>query len=317
MLHERSELSMILDMRPRVFTRPHGVAMTLHYWASRETAGQMTAGTVARYERVFAAFERFAVAHGCGDLTTVDRQLCARFVYAPQRTGEPPAASSSRFRLTVLRDAYTALAGPDANPTNGLAVAQPPQARRVVPLFPAEAARLRTAGRISPRDHLRPAAVELALLGGSHAEIAGVVIADLDLIGDRVLLGSRWASVDAFGVATLSGRAAACRRAARRRGASWEPNRVAVALSRPLATYPATSIAPGISSSLSRALAKAGITRPGVRASSIREFAANRSYAMAGRVEEVAALLGLTSLDAAMGYVDLEWQRTYGDEVRG
>lgn len=278
--------------------------------------GEMTAASVARYRRVLMAFVRFLTAHGYPDLASADSRVCERFVRAPQATGEPPAASTSRFRLTVVRDAYIALRSA-GNPTDEMCVHQTPQHRRSFPLTPAEAARLRSSGRTSPRDQLRPAAVELALRGASHAEIAHVVVADVQLLERRVLIGSRFADLDAFGTATLSARVAACRRAARRREAAWDPQRTSIAMTRPFDTYPATSIAPGISSSLSRALDRAGIRRPGVRASSIRDYAANRAYALTNRAEDVALLLGLGSLDAAMGYVDTEWQATFGEEVRG
>lgn len=277
----------------------------------------MTRGSVERYQRVFMAFGRFATAHGCGEMSKVDTHLCREFVFAAQRNGAGPSASTSRFRLTVLRDAYKALAAAVEDPTDGLRVAQIQQIRKLVPITPVEAARLRSSARTSPRDQLRPAAVELALLGGSHLEVARVVVADLDLATESALLGSRRMEMDPTATSVLAARIAACRRNARRRGVAWEPDRVAIALSRPLETYPETSIAPGISSSLSRALAKAGIARAGVRASSIREYAANRAYALTRRVEDVAAVLGLESLDAARGYIDPHWQDRYGDEVRG
>jgi hypothetical protein len=77
---------------------------------------------------------------------------------------------------------------------------------------------------------------------------------------------------------------------------------------RPVAEYPAASIAPTVSMNVIRALARAGIRRPGVRPRSLREYAANSTYALTGRVEDVARVLGLPSFDAAMRYVDASWQ---------
>jgi hypothetical protein len=68
--------------------------------------------------------------------------------------------------------------------------------------------------------------------------------------------------------------------------------------------------------SLSRALHRAGVTRVGVRPRSVREFAANRTYALTGRVEDVAHLLGLSSLDTAAHFVDHAWQDRWGDFAR-
>lgn len=292
-----------------------GLTRAAEHWTTRMAAHQMSPSSVARYQRVYEAFERFATASGCPDLTGVDEFLCRRFVHAPRADGGAPATSTSRFRLTVIRAAFEVLLDAD-NPTAGMAISQTSQSRSPVPLTPLEAARLRASGRISPKDTLRPAAVELALLGGTHPEIAAANVANVDLDRSRVQLGSRWADLDMFAAMTLRSRIAACRRNARRRSLPWDPARTSIALTRPLETYPSSSIAPGISSSLSRALSRAGIARPGVRAASIREFTLNCIYAMNNRVEDVADFLGIDSLDTAMGYIDHEWQRQYAAQVR-
>jgi hypothetical protein len=102
----------------------------------------------------------------------------------------------------------------------------------------------------------------------------------------------------------------------RGRGDSWDPSSVPLAMHRALAAYPMTSVAPTVSMNLSRALARAGVDRPGVRPRSLREYAANRTYAMTGRVEDVAHLLGLTSFDTAFHYVDPGWQDAWGPVIR-
>jgi len=47
----------------------------------------------------------------------------------------------------------------------------------------------------------------------------------------------------------------------------------------------------------------------------VREYAANREYAIAG-IEATAALLGLDSLDATRGFICTDWQRQFAQEVR-
>jgi integrase len=295
-----------------------GADIVRHRWRVRLAAGELTPGTEARYERVFSAFLGFIGAHGV-PLARVDPKLCRAFVFALRRGGETPAASTSRFRLTVVRDAFATLTSVDGNyvdPTRELRVVQGAQSRTPAPLTPGEVGRLRSSGRLNPRDHLRPAAVELALAGGSHAEIAATVVRDVDLSKGAVALGTRQVQLEPFAGMTLAGRVAACRRAARRTRRAWDPATTSIALSRPLATYPLTSVAPSISSSLSRAMAASGIAKPGLRPASLREYAANQEYARRGRVEDVATLLGLHSLDVARGLIDEEWQRRYADEVR-
>ena len=292
--------------------------LVLGYWVQRVERGEMAAGTAARYARIFASFRRFITARGYDTLAAVDPQTCRTFVNA-SRGGQPPAKSTSRLRLTVVREAFLALRllnVASVDPTAGLRVVQPEQPRHPIPLTPAEAARLRSAGRISPRDHIRPATVELALAGGSHPEVATTVVTDVDLIDGRVRLGSRSIDLEPFAITTLVARIASCRLMASRRGRSWNPDITSIALSRPLDAYPETSVAPSISSNLSRAMSSAGLTRPGLRPASVREYAANRRYALSERVEDVATFLGLESLDVARGFIDPAWQHLYGKEVR-
>jgi site-specific recombinase XerC len=215
------------------------------HWHLRGHDAEMTPSTVARYERVFGSFVRFAAASKCDSLAAVTSPVCLAFVHAPCGGGHQPARSTSRFRLTVIRDGLRALqrAGiASSDPTAGIRVQQSVQARQPEPLTPSEATRLRLVGRVFPRDHMRPATVELALAGGSHAEIAATVIADLDLRRDRICLGSRWAELDPFAKVTLMARVAACRRASRRARDPWDPEVRALALSKPLSAYPPTSV---------------------------------------------------------------------------
>jgi hypothetical protein len=85
---------------------------------------------------------------------------------------------------------------------------------------------------------------------------------------------------------------------------------------RPAFEYPLNSIAACVSVNLSTALARAGVARVGVRPGSVREYAANYAYAVTGRVEDVAELLGLSSLDTAARFVDPAWQDRWGGWVR-
>jgi len=294
------------------------LAVIANYWEQRLKTAEMTAGSVARYMRVVSSFARFAQASGVSSMSDASNGVCKAFIVASRTGGQSPAPATSRFRLTVIRDAYLALAlsgRVDDDPTLGLRVPQIPQVRESAPLTPVEAARLRSSGRIAPKDHLRPTTVELALLGGSHMEIAEAVVGDLDLRTARITLGSRSLELNAFAVATLSARVAAARNSARRARRPWDPTTVPLALTRTLDTYPLTSVAPSISSNLSRALASAGITRSRVRPASVREYAANREYAIAG-IEATAALLGLDSLDATRGFICTDWQRQFAQEVR-
>jgi hypothetical protein len=193
--------------------------------------------------------------------------------------------------------------------------------RVICALTPAEAHRLVVAGRNGPNDTVRPAAVALALMGASHREISEAVLADVDFLSGSLRLGrgttaDRWIALDGASPVVLQERLAAQQRARRRRGQLWNPRSVPLAMHRPLASYPPSSVAPSVSMSLSRALHRAGVTRAGVRPRSVREFAANGTYALTRRVEDVAQRLGLSSLDAAAHFVDHAWQDRWGEHIR-
>jgi integrase len=207
------------------------------------------------------------------------------------------------------------------DPTIGLRVEGTTGSLVLCPLTPLEAQRLRAAGRTRPGDTVRPAAVTIALLGGSHGEIAAALISDVDFLGGRLRLGrgttgDRWVALDGIGGGVLQERLAVQKRAWRRRGQPWNPHSVPLAMPQPLSAYPPSSVAPSVSMSLLRALHRAGVTRAGVRPRSVREFAANRTYALTRRVEDVAQQLGLSSLDTAAHFVDHAWQDRWGDVIR-
>jgi integrase len=283
----------------------------------------MTTGSAARYSRVFESFTRYAAARGVPlGSAAVLPAICRDFVNAELPGRVAPSPSTRRFRLTVVRGAFQVLreAGlASSDPTRGLRVEWRQGRPALCPLTPAEARRIRVAGQTGPTDSLRPAVVTVALAGGSHREISEAVVADVDVEQARLRLpsgGERWRALDPAAMATFRTRIAAQRLRWRRLSSPWDPLVVPLAMHRPLLEYPASSVAATVSMNLSRALQRAGITRAGVRPRSVREFAANRTYALTGRVEDVAQLLGLASLDTAAGLLDEDWQDRWGPIVR-
>lgn len=254
----------------------------------------------------------------------VTEMLCLRFLEAPLRGGQSISRATARIRLTVLRSAFEIWVDEGTvytNPAAELQVGYMAAPYRPMPLTPPEATRLLITGRTSPGDTLRAATVALALTGTSHSEIAKAVVADLDLTARRIRLGAtgqrRACALPSAGVVmALESRVRELRRVARRRSDSWDPHHVPLALRRPASTYPVNSVAPTVSGSLSRALRHAGIHRAGLRPKSLREYAANACYAEVGRIEAVAELLGLGSLDTAARLIDYEWQSRWSRHVR-
>ncbi len=303
---------------------PAAIRTVERSWSGRVRVDELTTGSADRYLRVFESFTRYAKARGVLGSDAVLPATCSDFVDAALVRHVAPSTSTRRFRLTVIRDAFLVLMEADlasSDPTRDLHVKWRVAQRAVCPLTPAEGRRVCIAGRTRPTDTLRPAVVVLALAGGSHREISEGVVADVNVDQARLRLrgtsgAERWRALDLAAVATLRERIVAQRLIWRRLRRAWDPLVVPLAMYRPLSEYPTRSVAPTVSMNLSRALQRAGVTRAGVRPLSVREYAANRIYALTGRVEDVADHLGMASLDTAAGFLDASWQDRWESAVR-
>ncbi len=302
---------------------PAELAVANKWWELSVRAGNLRPSTRARYEQVLYSFRDYGVSFQVWSVKDVTAALCERFVWSPLRGYDPTSGATARLRLTVLRSAFDVLVETGAvasNPTAGMQVSHTPAAFVPCPLTPPEVRRLLITGRLHPHDTLRPSTTALALCGARHSEIAGAVIADLDLesrlvrIGDRQ--GERRCPLPPEAIATFAARIVVLERAWRRRGLPLDAGTAPLALSRPVSTYPVNSVAPTVSGNLARALRSAGVGRPGIRPKSVREYAANALYARSGRIEAVAERLGFASFDAAAGLIDQGWQQRWGEAIR-
>jgi hypothetical protein len=325
-----------LQPRPSVGSRSRdseievAAACAVVVWTACVARGDLACSTASSYTGVLHRLRRFARAAGVGEVADLDRWTCEQFVFAgvggqglmDTRRGRRPAAQTSRIRLIVLRALWAGAVEADLtslpDPTVGMSIGSS-QIRRVTPLTPAEAASLRLRGRCGPEDTLRPIQVILALGGLSQVEIARVVLADVDPVGRVIELrfrraGSRQLRLDAGAMPVLRARLRFLgRRYARSGGHALS---LPLALDHPVEYYGAASLSPMVASSLRRALEAAQITRLGVSPVSIVQYAANAEYALTGRVETVADLLGRRSLDSAQRLIDPDWQVAWAPHLR-
>lgn len=166
------------------------------------------------------------------------------------------------------------------------------------------------------------ACVASLLAGATQTEAAHIVDADYDPVLRTLRLAGRASrrrravAVGPEGARAFDRRVALLREASRRHRAGADSPRQPLNLRRPLDDYAPAAVAPAIGNTISRALHSAGIDRPHVTAKSLRDYAANRMFALTGRVENVAQVLGLASLDRAHRLVDIEWQSAWGDLAR-
>lgn len=235
-----------------------------------------------------------------------------------------PTAATCRLRVTVIRRAvqtwresgllttdldlaYTGVRRSPADPH---------------PVTPAEVATIRRSSFHRPDRGVASACVASLLAGASQTEAAHIVEADYDsALGTLRLVGRasrqpRTVTIGPEGAKALDRRVELLRATSRRSGESAKARGQVLTLRRPLGDYAPDAVAPAIGNTISRSLRSAGVDRAHITASSLRDYAANRMFSLTGRVEDVALLLGMASLDRARRLIDLEWQSAWSDLAR-
>lgn len=302
-------------------------------WATQKDAGRLREGSRVLYERQLDTFLRFAAVQGIqtpADLTT---NVLRAWINAPispaspgsrARAGQASSASTRRGRQGVLRRVVAIWAergwvDPSLMPADTIKKAPALLPR---PLTPAEADDLRIGARRSAADSLLPALVALALAGVSGTEIACLKLADWNpatgtlSVRGRAPRGERTLRFDDGPSREITTHVAALRRVAGRRDLPRDPAVCPLALPTAPRTHRTHVTVTAVGQHLYRALQVAGLHRPGVVPTSMQDFAANRCYALTNRVEDVAALLGLSSLDTAFRTIDPAWQAQWGEAIR-
>lgn len=297
-------------------------------WSAAHRAGILSNSSFAVYARLLTAFQRFASAHGVTTLNDVDVPLCSMWLIAPvprpSRTPSTPSSATSRLRATVIRQAAQTWreAGLLATDIDLLFTGLRASPAAPHPLTPPEVLALRSSSSLRPDRYVTSACVASLLAGATQTEAAHIVNADYDPVLRTLRLAGRASrrpravAIGPGGAGAFDRRVALLREASRRHRAAADPKRQPLNLRRPVDDYAPAAVAPAIGNTVSRSLHSAGIDRPHVTAGSLRDYAANRMFAMTGRVEDVAQLLGLASLDRAQRLVDIDWQSAWGDLAR-
>lgn len=289
-------------------------------WQRQVAEGAVVGITVKHYAEHMQSFLRFANrARGCVNLADVTVPVAQDWVVAPspQNPGAPLPDNTIRMRRSALRSFFhtaVALGLTDQNPAlsvdlpqrhprfvNAATKAQVDQCKRVA-VFRLDETRM-------------PALLALVLMGGTLAEAAYTRVKDVDLPGRKVWLHDggvraqdRWVPLDDDW----------CFDALRKRVDALTASVPSEALADAFLTYenrrePTYARRAAASASMMAILfKKARITGPGVRAEGLREHLAQRVFAETGRVEAVAARLGMGSLDAAAHIVGHDWTVPYG-----
>lgn len=262
------------------------------------------------FERLVELMGRFAgfvsTGHGVTDLAAVNQSMVDEFVDAPTSTGQTPSATVRHLRRCAVRLLFRTarqLGLVDSDPTLDLELpARRPTAAR--PLTDAEVERCRAAALYLFDATRLPAAWALAEAGIRTGELAKVTVADVDF--------------DA-GVVHAPG----CRSAAARAVplTEWGAAQVGRRL-RALPSDPARTLTyEGDGSDKSKqaasciaitdCLTRAGLSQdPAVRPVSVTAWAGRKLFEETARIDEVAARLGMRSLDRAARLIGLDHRAT-------
>lgn len=293
-------------------------------WARQAEQGTVKALTVTTHVQVATSLERFLNGRGVTTVDAIDADILLEWMYAVSaQTGEQPTVNVTVLRRAVARSVFAtfALLGiTDHDITRTLGRIRRP-VRLVVALSSADVAKLKSyadANRhvgVEPTGATKPpVAVALALLGGQTPEIHAVRVKDIDLLGMAVWLHSdsdryrdRWVPIDdSWCFDVLAARVAYL---TRKHGAAANEMSVAYeARGKRDGSGPANPAA-STCGVIDKVMRTAGLkTRRKIRVASINEYVAMRVWEATGRIEAVAARLGMSSLDAAAHIIGYDWR---------
>lgn len=305
------------------------VAAVIADWDRQVINGDVSADTVRTYTAVARTFQSYAA--GQADLLCeVTSELVWLWVNSPgTRKGATvaPTQNMRALRRAVAVAVYRTLFNlgfTERNVTANLPrIVRPP--RKVSAFTPAQIQRLKdhadhdTDTSTYESGYSRtPVCLALTLVGAQSGEVGAIRVRDIDLNAWTVHLhggGTRYEPRtvpidDAWVWEALAARV------------SYLAKRYPGDVNRPVAHNPAPGNEPSFatrsaatSGTLGALIKAAGLRKPGkIRVASINEYVAADLFAKTGRVEVVAARLGMRSLDAAAHLVGWDWREQFNPD---
>ena len=269
--------------------------------------GAVTEQSVERLVELMGRFAGFvSVGLGLVDLSGTTRAMVDEFIDAPTSDGTPPSATVRHLRRCAVRLLFRTarrLGLVDGDPTLDLELParRPPAAR---PLSDAEVERCRAASLYLFEGTRLPVAWALAETGIRTGEMAKVTVGDVDLDRAVVLAPGCRSAVARTVSLTEWGKAQVLRRLSSLPG---DPGRPLVYEGDGSDKSKQASSCIAVTDSMTRA----GLGRdPAVRPVSATAWAGRKVFEETGRIDEVAARLGMRSLDRAARLIGLEHQAT-------
>lgn len=297
-------------------------------WERQAKVGGVKVDTVGTHRRTLRTLATYLRNRGVRLLVDVDHDLLWGWVHsAKSTTGQAATDNMRALRREVAKTFYLTcyrLGLTDANPAAALhAIAR--SSRFVCALSDAQVQQAKSAANYEvalPDDRVRryepgsikgPSALALVLCGAQPGEVGFITCDDIDLVAQLVWASGggdryrpRWLPItDPWVFDALATRIAWL--------AKQHPDTYR---SMPVAYEPTPGKADDFarrsaatSRTLDTILVKAGLKEPGrVRVASILEWVAASVFAQTGRVEAVAARLGMSRLDAAAHLVGYDWR---------
>ena len=293
-------------------------------WGRQADAGQVAPLTVDKAVLALRRLRSYAAAQDVVDHGQVNTGSCQRWVDAtnsggrgghPDGRGRPPGIGTRHYRRGVLRQFFAAcrnLGLHDTDPARPIVLPARSHTRYSRGLTEQQAQDCRDGAYVRPGETRLPAVAALALDGVTTAEIPAIRVRDLHLDhallwahGGGVRTAARWVALDPWAVEALARHVEAL---AARHDPDVLPDVLLVYRPRTGTVSPDKRQAAACAA-LSQLLALAGLAgEPGLRAASFTEYAGARVFARTGRIEAVAAALGMASLDSTADLLGHDWR---------
>jgi integrase len=282
-------------------------------WAKEADDGLLSPQTADKFRLLARRFAKYAAASGAVHLTDADHRIARGFITARGRSRHghvsDSALATQHLRRTVLRVLFRTARGLGLAETDpAMDVELPPRSAQATrPLTGDEDQLVRRYAESRIRRTRHAAAVALAGAGAHTGEIGHLTVADVDVNRARVWVhGSsktrpRWCPLDPWQTRVLQERADYLR--------SYQLGQSDEDL--PLATSGRGSDAQlqaRVCVALNNVMTWAGLAHePDLRPASITSHSAAALFADTRRLEDVAARLGLSSLDRAAAAIGYDW----------
>lgn len=303
-------------------------------WAAQVAEGRVSDITITSYQDVTRTLLAYVTAVGCDLVCDVSSDVVWSWVNSPAtgvRAATYPSENIRRLRRSTVVALYRTWFRLGITERNlGASLPTLPQVPRVVSAFTADAIQALKDASDNETDNSdyvvgyarTPVCLALTLVGAQPGEVGAIRVRDIDELGKAVFLHDggtryrqRWVPIDddwAWQViidrlAYLHSRYPGNRDAL----LAYLPNS-------PEAVDDFKARSAATSMSLTKLIRLAGVSTPDgkTRVASINEYVAGRVFAETGRVEAVAARLGLARLDVAAYLVGYEWRAAFNPDPR-